>query len=585
MRAPWGWGDTGGGPIVATTAWPLRVTLALVLAVLVQAGCAARPAAPPPAASLLRGWSPPQHEVFDPLAPPGVTTASLGDLATYWRVDLGYWRLQPGSWRRVGVVGGPPPAGGWSWAAASLAARASGFGWPGSGAALYRARVSLAGDPGWPVRPADITLWAAVRGGTVAAGWLTFRAGGRALVTVYDQGPTVFTLPYWSAVHVALTRAQAAALPAGAFVTAAAPVGGAIRGARAVTFAEGMAAVEGLLIPGRAAGTWRYVGLGPVGSALASPPQPEWGDVTGQGGTDLTVYFGSGAARGLAIYAIRHDAGAWRAIRLFAGAGDLATDVPAPGRGRIVVLGTWDSSHRSVAYQTVVWRDGRFRLGPGIDAPAPPGILGSSRARSAGAAPDVRGLPLRRALRRLAARGLGALPLVPAVSADRTGTVLWQDPPPGGSVGAWPWLGLEVAAGLGRLRAGPPPRIAQLRVEDGAGTRSAGAAALGRWRQEAAWALNGPLPVMPVVRGPGQISGGADGWILVARLARPWGMTVPAASGAGMRRAAVDTLAYSDAPLYAGWVLLGAGGSWVAAARLPASRNRALRALLARLAP
>jgi hypothetical protein len=557
-----------------------------LLLTLLVAGCGRGPLAPPRAALLARGWGPVAHEVFDPLAPQGTTTASLADVAAYWRVDVGLWRLTPAPWRPAGDVAGRPPGSGWSWTAAALAAQASGFVWPRA-ATLYRAAVTLAGTPQWQVTPQAITLWAAVRDGTVAAAWMTFRAGHQVFVTVCDQGPTVFTLPYWTAPARGLTPAQRAALPPGTIPIATQRLGGLIPGSVAVTLAEGLEALEGLLLPRTTPGGWRFLPLGPAGSALAAAPQLRWEDVTGGGSTDLTVYFGSGVARGLAIYALAQPhPGAWRAVRLFAGDGDVATEVPAPGAGRIVVLGTWDASQRALLYQTVVWRHGRFRLGPGVDAPAPPGALAPPAPRTRGeAAPLLRGLALRVALRRLGALGLGVLPLVPALVPGRPGTVLWQDPRPGTTVGAWPWVGLEVAADIGRLRTGAAPPIAQLRVEDGSGVRSAAPAALAPWRTELAWVLSDHPTVMPVVRGPGQLSGGAAGWILVARLEAPWRMVVPAASGLGARSVGVDTLAFSDAPLYAGWMLLGAGGGWVAAVQLPPGRARALRELVQGLAP
>lgn len=535
---------------------------------------------------LLQGWARPRSVA--------AAAISLAQVAAFWWADLGTWRMTPGRWHRDGdtaaATAGVSPSG-WSWSAAAFATEAAGLRWPSAGTPLYAAPVAITGEPGWPEQPSRITLWAAVRAGTVVASWVTCTVDGRTLTTVYDEGPTVFTLAYWSDVAPLTTR-QRAVVPAGLLTTGAVSVQGAPVGTRAVTFAEGLAAWEALVIPARTPGRWRFVPLGPAGSALSAVPYVVWGDETGTGGTDATVYYDSGAqAQGMAIYALARSSSGWGARSLFAADGNLAMDIPGPHRARIVVLGLWGMGRGDspTAYQTVVWHHGNYRLGPGLNGPAPPGALPPGargrRGAKAARAPDVQGLSWARALRRLAASGLGVQPVVPVQGTGQPGTVVWQWPRPGAPLSGMPGVSIAVATGSRSLAAGRPPALQSVVVRDARGSRAAGPAALRAWRREVAWLVAEPLPVMRVVRGPGDLNGTGRGRLLLLQLQRPWRLRLPATTGRGTKRMAIDTLAFSDQPMYAGWLFMASGGAWVAAAHLSAPGNAVLRALLRRLAP
>lgn len=565
-------------------AWRLAVVAMWAAAV----ACTRVPLAtrPVPTALLLAGWGelrgPPARTFAEATA-----AASLDDLAAFWREDFGTWSLTPAAWRPVGRL--PDAARGrWSPAAAALAVRGEGLGWPAGPAEVLAAAVRLRGHPPWDVPATRLTLWAVLRGRTVVAGWLTFAAFGRTWVTVADEGPTVLTLPYWTQPPLAgLSRDQRSALPAGAPLVAVARAPGAPGGAVAITFGEGLSAFEALLV--RQGAEWRCLPLGPVGSVLGGTPAVRWEDAPG-GGRELAVRFApGGSGQGLAVFRVSRAGGAWRVSPLFAGDGDVVLELAAGRAGRVLVLGlrrgagtgrrTWR------AYQSVVWRDGAFRLGPGLVVADPGVSIGPGAAAPGGrsAVPGLVGLDVEAAVARLAAGGLEAVVVPLQDPHHAAGTVTGQHPAQGTQLPVASMVRVEVAAGAGTLPA-PPPPLAALRLEAPGGTRFARPAALRRWWQELAWAASGRPPVIPVARGPGGLTPSSQGDLLAARLARVWWVTLPDAGGRGRRRQAVDTLAVSDEPLYAGWLLLGWQGDWVGAARLPAACYEALRRAVADLA-
>jgi hypothetical protein len=547
---------------------PLRHGLAFGLAVALLAGCGSPPPAEPPSARALEaGWSPVA------VTTPGPGPLHLDDLVALWTGEYGFWSVDVGPWRRAGAVGGPVPDRGWGWAAARRVAAAAGQAWPPAGTPVYRAAVRLAGDPGWDVRPEDLTLWAAVRGGTVAASWLGFRARGVTAVGDATLGPALFLLPCWGPRLGSLPPGASAVLPRGLWVAAVAPVAGAPPGVRAVTFCAGNAALEALLLPtGR---SWEAVWLGATGSVEGGLPAVSWGDATGARETDVVVRFApAGPAEGLAIFRLVRGSRGWTAERLFAGDGNLVAEVRAPGGVPVVLLALSALDGRSTAYQTVIWQDGRFRLGPGLVGP--PLAAGGGADRPV---PAVGHLRLAAALRRLQAAGYAAA-LVPVLAPGVPGTVLGQDPAPGGRASA---VRVFVVSAYGEIAGGPPPALASLEVQAGARLRRAGPATLAAWDREFAWLFAGRPAAMPIVRGPGDLNGSSSGDLLVGYLPRPWRVRLRG-TGAPAAVVRVDELALSDGPLYDGWVLLGAAGQWVAAVRLPpreaARLDAALRAVV-----